>query len=88
MDDSGEAETLESRFHYAVSCIQRLPKTGPAEQSNNEKLRFYALYKQVNRLRAMAIYDSKSNSTLESHSQIHSQIPRMQEPEDSFVRRF
>ncbi len=30
----------------------------------------------------------QSNSTLESHSQIHGQIPRMQQVEDSCIRRF
>lgn len=38
---------LPQRFNYAVDVVRSLPKTGPAEQSNEDKLQFYSLFKQA-----------------------------------------
>ena len=38
---------LDRRFQFAVEYVQNLPRSGPLEQSNEEKLKFYSLFKQV-----------------------------------------
>ena len=38
---------LKRRFDISVEFVQKLPAHGPLEQSNERKLEFYSLYKQV-----------------------------------------
>ncbi|TIA85250.1 hypothetical protein E3P99_04035 [Wallemia hederae] len=39
---------MSAKFEKAVSIVNSLPKEGPVQTSTDEKLRFYALYKQAN----------------------------------------
>ena len=39
--------TLDERFQAAVAVIQTLPKDGPVNPSNDQKLKFYSFYKQA-----------------------------------------
>ncbi|CAJ0583176.1 unnamed protein product, partial [Mesorhabditis spiculigera] len=39
--------SLEDKFQAAVDIIQKLPKDGPLATSNEEKLKYYAYFKQV-----------------------------------------
>ncbi|XP_021960098.1 acyl-CoA-binding domain-containing protein 4 [Folsomia candida] len=43
---SEDAE-LDAEFERVVQLVQNLPKEGPYQPSNGEKLRFYSLYKQA-----------------------------------------
>ncbi|GMT31894.1 hypothetical protein PFISCL1PPCAC_23191, partial [Pristionchus fissidentatus] len=38
---------MEAKFNAAVEIIQKLPKTGPLQTSNDDKLKFYSLFKQA-----------------------------------------
>uniref|UniRef100_A0A914Y8K5 ACB domain-containing protein n=1 Tax=Panagrolaimus superbus TaxID=310955 RepID=A0A914Y8K5_9BILA len=38
--------SLDERFNAAVDVVQKLPKDGPVSTSNDQKLKFYSLYKQ------------------------------------------
>jgi diazepam-binding inhibitor (GABA receptor modulating acyl-CoA-binding protein) len=42
----GDPEDIQQRFDAAVSFIRDLPKEGPLQPSNEDKLRYYSLYKQ------------------------------------------
>jgi len=39
--------SLDERFQAAVGIVQNLPKDGPLTTTNEQKLKFYALYKQA-----------------------------------------
>lgn len=39
--------SLDERFQAAVNVVQKLPKEGPVSTSNEQKLKFYSLYKQA-----------------------------------------
>lgn len=39
--------SLEEKFQAAVSIVQKLPKEGPITTTNEQKLKFYALFKQA-----------------------------------------
>uniref|UniRef100_A0AC34RPC4 ACB domain-containing protein n=1 Tax=Panagrolaimus sp. JU765 TaxID=591449 RepID=A0AC34RPC4_9BILA len=39
--------TLDEKFQAAVSIVQNLPKEGPVSTSNDQKLKFYSLFKQA-----------------------------------------
>ncbi|TKR81264.1 hypothetical protein L596_015165 [Steinernema carpocapsae] len=39
--------SLEQRFQAAVDIVQKLPKEGPVSTSNDQKLKFYSLFKQA-----------------------------------------
>ncbi|KAK0404733.1 hypothetical protein QR680_017600 [Steinernema hermaphroditum] len=39
--------SLSERFQAAVDIVQKLPKEGPVTASNDQKLKFYSLYKQA-----------------------------------------
>ncbi|KAI6173886.1 Acyl CoA binding protein [Aphelenchoides besseyi] len=39
--------SLDERFKAAVEIVQKLPKDGPVATSNDQKLKFYSLYKQA-----------------------------------------
>ncbi|CAJ0935520.1 unnamed protein product, partial [Mesorhabditis belari] len=39
--------TLEEKFQAAVDIIQKLPKDGPLSTTNDDKLKFYSLFKQA-----------------------------------------
>jgi len=39
--------TLQEKFDKAVKMIQDLPKEGPYQPNNDEKLKFYSLFKQA-----------------------------------------
>ncbi|KAI6243791.1 Acyl CoA binding protein [Aphelenchoides fujianensis] len=39
--------SLDERFQAAVDIVQKLPKDGPVSTSNDQKLKFYSLYKQA-----------------------------------------
>ncbi|KAI6191313.1 hypothetical protein M3Y97_00215000 [Aphelenchoides bicaudatus] len=39
--------SLDERFQAAVDIVQKLPKEGPVSTSNDQKLKFYSLYKQA-----------------------------------------
>ncbi|GMT05351.1 hypothetical protein PENTCL1PPCAC_27525, partial [Pristionchus entomophagus] len=38
---------MEAKFQAAVDIIQKLPKSGPLQTSNDDKLKFYSLFKQA-----------------------------------------
>uniref|UniRef100_A0A915DAK0 ACB domain-containing protein n=1 Tax=Ditylenchus dipsaci TaxID=166011 RepID=A0A915DAK0_9BILA len=38
--------SLEEKFQAAVDIVQKLPKDGPITTTNEQKLKFYALFKQ------------------------------------------
>ncbi|KAL3070558.1 hypothetical protein niasHS_007755 [Heterodera schachtii] len=39
--------SLDERFNAAVEIVQKLPKEGPLQTSNDQKLKFYSLFKQA-----------------------------------------
>ncbi|KAH7693716.1 CRE-ACBP-3 protein [Aphelenchoides avenae] len=39
--------SLDERFQAAVDIVQKLPKEGPVSISNDQKLKFYSLFKQA-----------------------------------------
>ncbi|KAI1716421.1 acyl coA binding protein domain-containing protein [Ditylenchus destructor] len=39
--------SLDERFQAAVTIVQKLPKDGPVQTSNEQKLKFYSLFKQA-----------------------------------------
>ncbi|CAK5070568.1 unnamed protein product [Meloidogyne enterolobii] len=39
--------SLEEKFQAAVDIVQKLPKEGPLQTSNDQKLKFYSLFKQA-----------------------------------------
>uniref|UniRef100_A0A1I7ZWB1 ACB domain-containing protein n=1 Tax=Steinernema glaseri TaxID=37863 RepID=A0A1I7ZWB1_9BILA len=39
--------SLAERFQAAVDIVQKLPKEGPVTTSNDQKLKFYSLFKQA-----------------------------------------
>ncbi|VDD86982.1 unnamed protein product [Enterobius vermicularis] len=39
--------SIDEKFDAAVKIVQKLPKSGPLTTSNDEKLKFYSLYKQA-----------------------------------------
>ncbi|KAE9551140.1 hypothetical protein FO519_005649 [Halicephalobus sp. NKZ332] len=39
--------SLDERFQAAVAVVQNLPKEGPVSTSNDQKLKFYSLFKQA-----------------------------------------
>lgn len=39
---------MAAKFDKAVSLVQSMPKDGPVQPSQNDQLKFYALYKQAN----------------------------------------
>ena len=39
--------TLDEKFQAAVDIVQKLPKEGPLQTSNDQKLKFYSLFKQA-----------------------------------------
>ncbi|CAI4233268.1 unnamed protein product [Auanema sp. JU1783] len=39
--------SLNEKFDAAVEIIQKLPKEGPVSTSNDQKLKFYSLFKQA-----------------------------------------
>uniref|UniRef100_A0A7E4VI58 ACB domain-containing protein n=2 Tax=Panagrellus redivivus TaxID=6233 RepID=A0A7E4VI58_PANRE len=39
--------SLDEKFTAAVDVVQKLPKEGPVSSSNEQKLKFYSLYKQA-----------------------------------------
>uniref|UniRef100_A0A183BJ25 BTB domain-containing protein n=1 Tax=Globodera pallida TaxID=36090 RepID=A0A183BJ25_GLOPA len=41
------ASSPDERFNAAVDIVQKLPKEGPLQTSNDQKLKFYSLYKQA-----------------------------------------
>jgi len=39
-------KTLDEKFKRAVNFVQSMPKDGPVQPSNEDKLAFYCLFKQ------------------------------------------
>jgi hypothetical protein len=39
-------KTLDDKFKRAVHFVQSMPKDGPVQPSNDDKLAFYGLFKQ------------------------------------------